>query len=94
MRLLIDTLAQEKESEYILAVTGDHSTPVRYGDHSHEPVPIAFGLASKIKEKLDSDTESNLRFNELICGGPQANRGRFNGNQIMTLLKNYRESLL
>lgn len=26
---------------YFLAVTGDHSTPVEYGDHSHEPVPFS-----------------------------------------------------
>lgn len=27
--------------EYSLCVTGDHSTPVEYGDHSFEPVPFA-----------------------------------------------------
>lgn len=27
--------------EYFLCVTGDHSTPVEYGDHSFEPVPFA-----------------------------------------------------
>lgn len=26
---------------YSLIVTGDHSTPVQFGDHSHEPVPVA-----------------------------------------------------
>lgn len=26
--------------EYFLCVTGDHSTPVEYGDHSFEPVPF------------------------------------------------------
>ena len=26
---------------YALCVTGDHSTPVLYGDHSNEPVPVA-----------------------------------------------------
>ncbi|KAK6913451.1 2,3-bisphosphoglycerate-independent phosphoglycerate mutase [Dillenia turbinata] len=29
------------EFEYCLCVTGDHSTPVEYGDHSFEPVPFA-----------------------------------------------------
>ena len=24
-----------------MAVTGDHSTPVEYGDHSYEPVPFS-----------------------------------------------------
>ncbi|KAK3217885.1 hypothetical protein Dsin_011855 [Dipteronia sinensis] len=27
--------------QYFLSVTGDHSTPVEYGDHSFEPVPFA-----------------------------------------------------
>lgn len=27
--------------EYYLCVTGDHSTPVEYGDHSFEPVPFS-----------------------------------------------------
>ncbi|KAL6961063.1 hypothetical protein U1Q18_038826 [Sarracenia purpurea var. burkii] len=27
--------------EYFLCITGDHSTPVEYGDHSFEPVPFS-----------------------------------------------------
>lgn len=27
--------------QYSLCITGDHSTPVEYGDHSFEPVPFA-----------------------------------------------------
>lgn len=27
--------------QYAVCVTGDHSTPVLFGDHSHEPVPLA-----------------------------------------------------
>lgn len=26
---------------FAVVVTGDHSTPVMFGDHSHEPVPVA-----------------------------------------------------
>ena len=52
MKLLIETLTEQykdKNTDVILCVTGDHSTPVRYGDHSHEPVPVVFGLVSKVK---------------------------------------------
>lgn len=40
-------LAESNENaEVILCVTGDHTTPVKYGDHSAEPVPVAFGKVS------------------------------------------------
>ena len=32
--------------DFILCVTGDHTTPVKYGDHTFEPVPIAMGQVS------------------------------------------------
>lgn len=35
-------LQAQKESgiQYSICITGDHSTPVEYGDHSYEPVPF------------------------------------------------------
>lgn len=39
-RLLWETESTGK-FQYFLCVTGDHSTPVEYGDHSFEPVPFA-----------------------------------------------------
>lgn len=35
-----DGLFQEPQC-FTIVVTGDHSTPVMFGDHSHEPVPFA-----------------------------------------------------
>lgn len=32
---------QAGAGRYCLLVTADHSTPVLFGDHSHEPVPLA-----------------------------------------------------
>lgn len=40
---LFNCLNEDKEQnvEYIYLLTGDHSTPISYGDHSSEPVPVA-----------------------------------------------------
>lgn len=43
IRQLAKLLWQAESStnyQYFLCVTGDHSTPVEYGDHSFEPVPF------------------------------------------------------
>ena len=29
-----------KDLDLIICITGDHTTPVLYGDHTYEPVPI------------------------------------------------------
>lgn len=39
-KLLLQAEANGK-FQYFLCVTGDHSTPVEYGDHSFEPVPFS-----------------------------------------------------
>lgn len=45
------------DGRYSLLVTGDHSTPVEFGDHSHEPVPVAI---------------ARLRHVVRCLGGPEA----------------------
>ena len=40
-RLWAHQEASGGETRYVVAVCGDHSTPVLYGDHSNEPVPLA-----------------------------------------------------
>lgn len=40
----LHSAASSTGARYFVAVTGDHSTPVEYGDHSYEPVP--FSIAS------------------------------------------------
>lgn len=46
--------------QYFLCVTGDHSTPVEYGDHSFEPVPFALcrleDFVGALGESLVSET--------------------------------------
>jgi len=50
MVMMLGEYLQEnnENAEVILCVTGDHTTPVEYGDHSFEPVPLAFGKLSQV----------------------------------------------
>lgn len=32
---------QQRDGSFVVCITGDHSTPVEFGDHSNEPVPFA-----------------------------------------------------
>lgn len=41
--------------EYYLCITGDHSTPVEYGDHSFEPVPFSL---CKLRDFIGARGES------------------------------------
>ena len=36
----------DERNQYLICITGDHSTPIIVGDHTHEPVPIIVSLAS------------------------------------------------
>ena len=79
--------------EYIYLLTGDHSTPISYGDHSSEPVPVAMTTQTALNLKFEklSQTEANSNlvkelsllkddvqlFNEIDCGSGIF--GRFNG---------------
>ena len=43
--------------QYFLCVTGDHSTPVEYGDHSIEPVPFAL---CRLRDYVGAIGEDNV----------------------------------
>ncbi|KAG8093162.1 hypothetical protein GUJ93_ZPchr0012g21300 [Zizania palustris] len=43
--------------QYFLCVTGDHSTPVEYGDHSFEPVPFAL---CRLRDFIGAIGEDNV----------------------------------
>lgn len=38
--------------KHSIVVTGDHSTPVEFGDHSHEPVPFAIAHVRHVVSEL------------------------------------------
>ncbi|KAK9901638.1 hypothetical protein WJX75_006034 [Coccomyxa subellipsoidea] len=62
---------------YSVCVTSDHSTPVEFGDHSHEPVPFAIARLTHVVEALggSSAVEGAL--------------GRFPGSQVMPLVRSF-----
>lgn len=41
-----------KRVKYCVLVTADHSTPVMFGDHSHEPVPLAIAHVDHVVAAL------------------------------------------
>lgn len=42
----------ESQPHFAICITGDHSTPVAYGDHSHDPVPFAIAHVVDAVESL------------------------------------------
>ena len=43
------------QGQYAICVTGDHSTPVLFGDHSHEPVPFTISHIRHVVSYLSLD---------------------------------------
>ncbi|KAL6045323.1 Metalloenzyme domain-containing protein [Balamuthia mandrillaris] len=94
--------AEEKEEgkvAYNIVLTGDHSTPVLYGDHSCEPVPFVIakardawnavqgnGVKSAVKEETNDKVQ---RFDEVSAG--EGFLGRFPGDQVMPLILRFLE---
>ena len=74
--------------DYLLCVTGDHTTPTLYGDHTYQPVPIALAFLSNLTHTQNSlYADTVLTFDEIACA--QGVLGRFSGSQIMQLLIKY-----
>jgi 2,3-bisphosphoglycerate-independent phosphoglycerate mutase len=72
------TILRQKDFDTIVCVTGDHTTPVKYGDHSHEPVPFVIGSAKT------TNLNTALRFDEVHCA--QGRFGRVTGDQLIPLM--------
>ena len=52
VEVLSNHTKENPHEDFILCVTGDHTTPVKYGDHTFEPVPIVIGQVSQIDKTL------------------------------------------
>jgi 2,3-bisphosphoglycerate-independent phosphoglycerate mutase len=56
-----DVGQQRPVQRYAVCVTGDHSTPVLFGDHSHEPVPVALARVCDTVTAMGGLSQLELR---------------------------------
>lgn len=90
---------EKDNDEYIVCLTGDHTTPIKSGDHTFEPVPFAItslGAALAYKGKRKEGLGARIRdlverFDEVSCA--EGCFGRFSGAEVMGIIKRFRESL-
>lgn len=97
---IIDGVRQQvvtEDRDVTIIITGDHTTPVLYGDHTFEPVPFAIARVSQASQCLASSSsassdspliDSVSEFSEISVA--QGALGRFAGDQVMELIKTYR----
>ncbi len=83
------------EGEYVLCLTGDHTTPIRTGDHTFEPVPFAISSIGAIRMEMQGEkgkigmiSDKVGEFNEISCG--EGALGRFSGAEVMGIIKRFK----
>jgi 2,3-diphosphopglycerate-independent phosphoglycerate mutase len=55
----INAVKDDEQNQYIVIVTGDHTTPTQVGDHTYEPVPIMISLLSNYHgQNAENDPKS------------------------------------
>ncbi|KAI9908686.1 hypothetical protein PsorP6_003659 [Peronosclerospora sorghi] len=101
----IHAICADEDKEVTIVVTGDHTTPVKYGDHTFDSVPFAIARIGAAYEKLQqyntvggqtSDdklsssqlTDQVTQFSEMAV--VRGALGRFAGDQVMKLVKSFR----
>ena len=85
--VLVDGLSKvgTDENPISIVITGDHSTPVLYGDHSFEPVPFTICSLPLSRQKATDNVDS---FSEIAAA--RGYLGRFPGSQVIPILQQYR----
>ncbi|KAL0490721.1 2,3-bisphosphoglycerate-independent phosphoglycerate mutase [Acrasis kona] len=84
---LYKRLKQELNEPVIFIVTGDHSTPCLYKDHSHEPVPFVICGNHVQDDSTFKFGDSASAFNEIDSA--RGLLGRFTGLQVFDIINNY-----
>lgn len=60
LKHLISLLEADSKHEYIICCTGDHSTPIKIGDHTYQPVPMSITYLRNLKEDYSHPVLSKL----------------------------------
>lgn len=77
---MVEQIIQATNGQLILTFTGDHSTPVTYGDHTGEPCPILFWGPTVRRDNVTSFGETAVS-----SGGV----GRIRGLDMVKILTSY-----
>ena len=88
IQTFIDEVKDDETNEYIIVVTGDHTTPTQIGDHTYEPVPITMSYVSSILGKKTILTDEVQSFDEIEC--QKGMLGRFPGIYTMPTIIKYK----
>ena len=95
IKTFIDEVKDDAEHDYIIVITGDHTTPTQIGDHTFEPVPITMSALSNVlgkNSKLKGLKDDVKKFDEMACGqGLDGLLGRFSAIHIMPTAMKYRD---
>ncbi|OZJ05767.1 hypothetical protein BZG36_01326 [Bifiguratus adelaidae] len=76
---------EQMQVPVVITLTGDHSTPVLYGDHSYEPVPVTMARLSANPVEMSMTCDHVTCFDEISAR--QGALGRFRGLELMGVIK-------
>lgn len=92
VKQLLRELHSRRRHDVVLIVTGDHSSPATYGDHTCEPVPILY--TDVFNPDVPNDRRAKYIFSDEAdkftetCAGSFGSIGRFPASEFMTTIKN------
>ena len=81
-----------EQEDLLLVLTGDHSTPVTYGDHSHEPVPFmvcSINRAIQASQSRKATAPCDTAFSEISAA--RGCLGRFPGSECFQVIRQAKE---
>lgn len=85
-------LAKQESDDCIISITGDHSTPMYYGDHTFEPVQVTISTKDAFFNSKTFFLKDDCQvFNEVEAG--KGILGRFSGSELMSKIFKLRDRI-